>query len=142
MVNLTSVMSWIKDSSENCCRVAKSFFPIDCAGSTEGGRQPDCLSPAGVFVAAFSCWSGAVLEQIVVGQALGPLVQFSRPILKPRRTRRKIIHQKQNFFTQRTDILAHHQQRGPKSSSHSFPEHPVGVTRQSQVTLETMLSTT
>ena len=35
--------------------------------------QPDCWSPAGVFLVAVSLCSGAVLEQVVVGQ---PLVTF------------------------------------------------------------------
>ena len=36
----------------------------------EDDRQPDCLSPAGVFLVAVSLRSCAVLERVVVGQAM------------------------------------------------------------------------
>ena len=44
------------------------------------GRQPDCLSPAGVFLVTVSLCFGAVLEQAPVGQAL---VTFIRLVLSP-----------------------------------------------------------
>ena len=40
---------------------------------TEGDLKPDCLSPVGVFLVAVSLCSGAVLEQVAVGQALETL---------------------------------------------------------------------
>ena len=51
-------------------------FWSDSVGRTEGDRQQDCLSPAGVLLVAVSLCSGAVLEQVVVGRALLTFRQF------------------------------------------------------------------
>ena len=58
------------------------------AGQREGGRLPGCLSPAGVLLVAVSLCSGAMLEQVVVGQALVTFSLVFRVILNPRRLRR------------------------------------------------------
>ena len=75
-------------------------FPTlsDSAWRTESDRQPDWLSPAGVFFVWLSvfapvlCWSKElsvfVLEQGVVGEALVTFCLVFWPILNPRRSRR------------------------------------------------------
>ena len=54
----------------------------DCAKRTAGDREPDCLSPAVVFLVVFSLCSGAVLEQLVVGQALVTFGLVFSPLLE------------------------------------------------------------
>ena len=74
---------------ETLCRCheghGRGFFHVK---RTEGDRQPDYLLPAGVFLVAVSLCSSAVLEHVVVGQAMVTVSLVFSANFFPRRSRR------------------------------------------------------